>query len=93
MSNHPNRSRRTDAPGRAPQPDLIRAARLAAGLTQRQAAEPIYATERAWQAWEQGQRPMHPGLWELWKIKASYAPRSRPDIAHQHEHTAERDEH
>lgn len=67
--NHPNRSRRKDAPGRAPQAAVIRAARLNAGLTQRQAAEMIYATERAWQAWEQAERPLHPGLWELFRIR------------------------
>lgn len=38
-------------------------------MTQRQAADKIYATESAWKAWEGGARPMHAGLWELFKLK------------------------
>lgn len=54
----------------SPSPDAIRAARLAVGLTQREAALLIHATTRAWESWEQAERPMHPGLWELFRIKA-----------------------
>jgi DNA-binding transcriptional regulator YiaG len=66
---HPNRSRRAEGPARHPSPDEIRAVRTHAGLTQAAAASRIYATERAWQAWEQAERPMHPGLWELFCAK------------------------
>lgn len=69
MANHPNRSRRVRSPAAKPRPDEIRAARKAAGLSQREAAALIHATLRAWEAWEQGERPMHPGLWELFRIK------------------------
>ena len=54
----------------APTPDAIRAAREAAGLTQTRAAELIYSTMRTWQDWEAGKRAMHPGLFELFLLKA-----------------------
>lgn len=68
MTNHPNRSRRAN-PAANPTPEEIRAARIAAGLTQREAAALIYATQSAWEDWEQGRRRMHPGLFELFLIK------------------------
>ncbi|MBU2734275.1 helix-turn-helix transcriptional regulator [Acidithiobacillus caldus ATCC 51756] len=66
--NHPNRGRREN-PARNPTPEEIRKVRLAAGLTQRQAAELIHSTTSAWESWEQGLRRMHPGLWELFLLK------------------------
>lgn len=69
MTNHPNRSRRGN-PAANPSPAEIRAARQATGLTQTQAARLIYATLRAWQEWEAGNRSMHPAMWELWRYKA-----------------------
>lgn len=73
MSSHPNRGRK--GPASNPAPDEVRAAREAAGLTQKQAAALVYASLRNWQQWEQGEgassaRRMHPGLWELFRIKA-----------------------
>lgn len=56
-----------------PSPDVIRAARSAAGLTQTQAAELIYCTLRGWQEWEAGNRKMHPAFWELFRIKTQQA--------------------
>ena len=67
MSNHPNRSRGN--PAQNPTPDEIRELRLSLGITQSKAAVMILATERAWQAWEQGERRMHPGLWQLFLLK------------------------
>lgn len=66
---HPNRG----APSAAsnPTPEQIRQARSAAGLSQAAAANLIHGTERAWQEWEAGNRRMHPGLWELFQIKAN----------------------
>lgn len=69
MTNHPNRSRRADAPGRAPTPDEVKIAREAAGLTQVEAARLIYVTERAWQRYEAGERQMPAGYWELFLLK------------------------
>lgn len=70
MSNHPNRSKRPRT-GANPKPEAIRAAREAAGLTQTEAADLVYSTLRTWQDWEAGIARMHPGLWELFTIKAT----------------------
>lgn len=67
MSNHPNRS--TSLPARNPKPREIVEARDAAGLTQTQAAALVYVTLSGWQRWEQGERPMHPAFWELFRLK------------------------
>lgn len=49
----------------------IRAARMAAGLTQTQAAKIIHCGLRTWQQWEAGDRQMHPAFWELFITKTS----------------------
>lgn len=73
MPNPPNRS--ADRPARNPTPAEVRAAREAAGLTQAQAAVLVHASTRNWQQWEQeagsNVRRMHPGLWELFRIKTA----------------------
>ncbi|MDE2441816.1 MAG: helix-turn-helix domain-containing protein [Betaproteobacteria bacterium] len=71
MPSHPNRSRRKESPARNPNPDEIRAAREAAGLTQATAAALIYRTLRNWQQWEGGERRLDPALWELFLLKAA----------------------
>ncbi|MEX3983809.1 XRE family transcriptional regulator [Paraburkholderia sp. EG287A] len=53
-----------------PAPEAIKAARLAAGLTQTKAAALLYKTCRIFQMWEAGDRPMCPALWELFLIKS-----------------------
>ncbi len=68
MSNHPNRSQAKSL-ARNPDPAEIISSRQNAGLTQTQAAKIIYSALRTWQQWESGDRRMHPGLWELFKIK------------------------
>lgn len=68
MSNHPNRSKFKTQAARPP-PQAITAYRRSLHKTQREAAEVIYATENAWKAWEAGTRPMHPALWELFRLK------------------------
>lgn len=77
MSNHPNRGR-GDNPARNPKAAEIRAARVAAGLTQTEAGELVYSSLRTWQQWESeepgDQRRMHPGLWELWQLKVANLP-------------------
>ncbi len=52
----------------SPTADEVRAARLAAGMTQDAAAETVLSARRAWQDWESGARRMHPGLWQLFLI-------------------------
>jgi putative transcriptional regulator len=68
MTTHPNRGRAPRA-GANPKPAEIRAARLAAGLTEEQAGALVYATGERWRAWEEGARRMHPAHWELFSIK------------------------
>ncbi len=65
---HTNRSKTRTAASN-PTPAQIVAAREKAGLTQTAAAEVIRGSLRAWQDYEGGQRRMHPGLWELFRIK------------------------
>ena len=52
---------RSKAALRNPDPATIRAARTASGLSQSAAAALIYSSLRSWQAWESGERRMHPG--------------------------------
>jgi putative transcriptional regulator len=52
-----------------PGPAVIRAARVAAGLTQTAAAQTVRASLRGWQQWEAGDRAMPPGLFELFMLK------------------------
>jgi len=73
MTNHPNRGPK--GPSSNPTPTEIRAAREEAGLTQSQAAALVHSSSRNWQQWEdqtggQNARRMHPGLWELFRLKA-----------------------
>lgn len=56
-------------PSVSPRPEDILAAREAAGLTQAQAAELVLTPRRTWQDWERGVARMHPGLWELFRLK------------------------
>lgn len=49
--------------------EIVRQARTEANLTQRQAAELIYCTERQWRNYEIGVTNMPRGLWELFCIK------------------------
>ena len=80
MSNHPNRA--AGHPARNPSPAEVRAARESAGLTQAQAAALVHSGERNWRQWEAEDVPsarrMHPGLWELFRLKSPSA-QSHPD--------------
>lgn len=53
----------------SPEPAAIAAAREVAGLSQSAAAALVHSALRTWQQWEAGDRKMHPGLWELFRIK------------------------
>jgi DNA-binding transcriptional regulator YiaG len=72
MVNHPNRSGRI-AESQPPSPDEIRQARQDAGLSQTSAGALVHSGLRTWQQWEAGDRAMHPGLWELFRIKTDRA--------------------
>lgn len=69
MSNHPNRSRRKDAPSRNPTPFEIKSARSDACLSQSQAAALVFTTLSGWQRWEQDERRMHPAIWQYFLIQ------------------------
>lgn len=55
----------------------IRQARIAAGLTQREAAELLGVKLRRWEAWEQGENPMHQVFWDTFTLKVRLAERAR----------------
>jgi DNA-binding XRE family transcriptional regulator len=57
----------------SPTPEAVKAARIAAGLTQEQAGAAVGVARRTWQDWERGQRRMPPGLFELFAIKRTAA--------------------
>jgi putative transcriptional regulator len=55
----------------APTPEEIKAARVAAGLTQAEAAALVHRKEyRRWNEWENGRVPMPAAEWELFNLKA-----------------------
>lgn len=56
--------------GASPLPVLIKSTRLEAHLTQTQAGLLIHSALRSWQSYESGDRKLHPGLWELFQLKA-----------------------
>lgn len=62
-----------------PSADEVRAARVAAELTQAQAAELVgMAHAMRWSEVERGLVGLHAGLWELFQIKTGTHPEYRP---------------
>jgi DNA-binding XRE family transcriptional regulator len=59
---------------KSPTPDQLKSTRKALGYTQKEAAELVHVSLRAWQLWEAGDRKMPPGIWELCVIKAGLHP-------------------
>lgn len=55
----------------SPTPKTIIEVRLKTGLTQTKAAGLVHVKLRSWQHWEAGDRAMHPGFWELFRIKSA----------------------
>ena len=74
MVNHPNRSKRNPSPARSPNGEEVKALRESLGLTEIAAANVIYSTPQVWAAYESGERRMHSGLWELFRIKVGVLP-------------------
>ena len=58
----------------SPTPHRIKQTRLALGYTQKEAAEMVHVSLRAWQLWEAGQRKMPAAAWELCTIKSGLHP-------------------
>lgn len=52
-----------------PTPKQIRSARDKAGLSRHEAATLIYKSQRSWEKWENGERPMDPAFFELFRRK------------------------
>ena len=52
-----------------PTPKQVKEMRLRAKLTQQQAAEAVFTTNRSWHNWESGKAAMPVGLWELIQLK------------------------
>ena len=59
---------------KSPQPDQVKATRNALGFTQKESAEMVHCSLRAWQLWEAGDRTMPAGAWELFVIKTGLHP-------------------
>lgn len=73
MGNHPGRNAGRGLPGKQPKPAEVLAARMAAGLTQAEAAKLIYGSQRAWANYEGTEesyaRPMRAAEYELFLLK------------------------
>jgi DNA-binding transcriptional regulator YiaG len=71
MSPHQNRNKNKRALSKEanPLPSQIKDLREGHNLSRREFARIVYSTERAVISWEQGERNMHPGLFELALIK------------------------
>lgn len=54
-----------------PDPELIRSARAASGLTQTEAAQTVFVSLVTWARWEAGTCPMPRGLFDLFMIKTN----------------------
>ena len=78
MTNHPNRTRRKDAPtvpyhvgawlrereaGKTPKPEQIHKTRYFAGPTLAEMATLLHVSKRTYQDWEAGRVEMHPNHW------------------------------
>lgn len=66
---------RRRASTKPPDAEEITRLRISLKLTQESAGAIVYATERAWQLWEAGDRRMHPATWELFKLKTEQTER------------------
>lgn len=59
-------------------PREIKKARLAVGLSQKQAADLINYSERAWQEWEGGRRQMRRSTLDLFLARTAPSAKSEP---------------
>jgi DNA-binding XRE family transcriptional regulator len=59
---------------KSPTSEQLKSIRKALGYTQREAAELVHVSLRAWQLWEAGERVMPPATWELCTIKVGLHP-------------------
>jgi len=59
---------------KSPAPEQLKSTRKALGYTQKEAAQLVHVSLRAWQLWEAGDRKMPPAIWELCVVKAGMHP-------------------
>jgi putative transcriptional regulator len=59
---------------KSPSTEQIKITRKTLGFTQKESAEMVHSSLRAWQLWEAGDRTMPAGLWELFVIKTGLHP-------------------
>lgn len=55
-----------------PTAERIKARRKQAGISQVEAANMVYTTEKTWRNWEQGKTPMRRGVFELFLLRCGY---------------------
>jgi DNA-binding transcriptional regulator YiaG len=59
---------------KSPSAEKIKITRKTLGFTQKESAEMVHASVRAWQLWEADDRKMPAGIWELFVIKTGLHP-------------------
>jgi putative transcriptional regulator len=59
---------------KSPSTEQIKITRKTLGFTQKESAEMVHCSLRAWQLWEAGDRTMPAGIWELFVIKTGLHP-------------------
>jgi putative transcriptional regulator len=62
---------------KSPTVDEVRAARIAAGLTQTAAGELVGGSLTTWQGWEYGTRTVSPAVWAMFLLLTSQHPTHR----------------
>ena len=63
-----------------PAPREVRAARLAADLTQKEAADLVFRNKRMWSAWETGESPMGLAVWTLFCLRVDQPDRLKKTV-------------
>lgn len=66
-----DRAERKGCAEMTPTPSEVREARKRIRLTQAAAGEIVHSSAQTWKQWEMGVRKMHPGLWELFRLKTA----------------------
>ena len=72
-------------------PEQIKAVRKKAGLTQKEAAELISYSKRAWQDWEQGRKPMRDAVMDFFLLKLALRDAQMEESDEAREREAERE--
>ena len=73
-STTPHQAGTSDGRTTSPTAEQVRGARQAAGHSTSEAAALVHMDARSWRYYEQGERAMHPAVWELYRIKCAMHP-------------------